>query len=182
VPDLVEACAHLCSRVADCAPTRQAYLETDPADRSSGKGAIQLRYQAMAYQELQRALAQFSAAEQRLGPRPPASALGGCCPASWSALPSLILMSSSARPGRAELLGASKGLAVTLADSLLARDKLEAALRCVPRVDCPRCATYQAGASCELAHPAGCRRGEAAERDKRLVGLRRENLTFCGDG
>ena len=112
----------------------------------------------------------------------PRARSGGCCPASWSALPSLILMSRTARPGRAELLGASKGLAVTLADSLLARDKLEAALRCVPRVDCPRCATYQAGASCELAHPAGCRRGEAAERDKRLVGLRRENLTFCGDG
>ncbi len=39
-----------------------------------------MRYQAMAYQELQRALAQFSAAEQRLGPRPPASALGGLLP------------------------------------------------------------------------------------------------------
>jgi len=47
------------------------------------------------------------------------------------------LMSNSALPGRAKLLGASKGLAVTLADALLARDKLEAALRCAPRVDWP---------------------------------------------
>ena len=47
----------------------QAYLETDPADRGGGKGEIQLRYQALAHQELDGALARYEAAEERLGER-----------------------------------------------------------------------------------------------------------------
>lgn len=45
----------------------QAYLETDPADRGSGKGEIQLRYQTLAHQELDGALARYKAAEERIG-------------------------------------------------------------------------------------------------------------------
>ncbi|KAK9820948.1 hypothetical protein WJX81_002551 [Elliptochloris bilobata] len=101
--------------------TEQAYLETDPADRGSGKGEIQLRYQAMAHRELEGALARYAAIEKRIG--------------------------------RDKLVGKSRELALTIAESLLARDKLEAALR----------------------------KGEAVERDKRQAGLQKEDLTSCGD-
>ncbi len=46
---------------------RQAYLETDPANRSSGKGELRLRYQAFAHEELEGALSKYASIEQRVG-------------------------------------------------------------------------------------------------------------------
>ncbi|EIE20982.1 hypothetical protein COCSUDRAFT_54081 [Coccomyxa subellipsoidea C-169] len=101
----------------------QAYLETDPSARVT-KDEYVMQYQKFARDDLERALQKYDALHSTMG-----------------------------EDEMKQLKKADVQFAVTVADSLLARDKLTKALRS----------------------------GQEKLREKHISGLNREDLVFCGD-